>query len=200
MRQLQEVNLMDSELLMTAARSVAVYAVMLAVIRALGKRTIGNLAAFDLLVALMLGEVVDEIIYGDVSFSQGLMAIVPIAAVEYGNSWLSYVHHGIGKILEGKPTIVLRHGEFQRRGMRLERMNEFDVMSALRLHGIEDVREVKLAIVEPDGEVSVIEEDWALAAEKADVSRAEDEGRRRRLRGKDEPGPRQSTTSEYALG
>jgi uncharacterized membrane protein YcaP (DUF421 family) len=187
------------ELWMTAVRGVAVYAVMLVVIRCLGKRTVGNLSAFDLLVALMLGEVVDEIIYGDVSFSQGLVAIVPIAAVEYGNSWLSYLNHGLGKLLEGKPTILVKHGEFQRDGMRRERMNEYDIMSALRHHGIEDIRDVKLAIVEPDGQVSVIEEDWSAVAEKSDVNEDESKRRDRRLRGRDEPSANQSTTSHKAL-
>ena len=56
---------------------------MLVVVRALGKRTVGNFSAFDLLVALMLGEVVDEIIYGDVRFIQGTVAIVTLAAVAY---------------------------------------------------------------------------------------------------------------------
>jgi uncharacterized membrane protein YcaP (DUF421 family) len=50
-----------NELMLTAARAAAVYLFMLIVIRALGKRTAGNFSAFDLLVALMLGEVVDEI-------------------------------------------------------------------------------------------------------------------------------------------
>ena len=59
------------ELMMTALRALGVYVLMLVVIRALGKRTVGNFSAFDLLVALMLGEVVDEIIYGDVSIAQG---------------------------------------------------------------------------------------------------------------------------------
>jgi uncharacterized membrane protein YcaP (DUF421 family) len=54
------------ELMLTAARAAAVYVFMLIVIRALGKRTVGDFSAFGLLVALMLGEVVDEILYGDV--------------------------------------------------------------------------------------------------------------------------------------
>lgn len=59
------------ELLFTALRTVGVYLLILIVLRSLGKRAVGNFSAFDLLVALMLGEVVDEIIYGDVTFGQG---------------------------------------------------------------------------------------------------------------------------------
>src|SRR5687768_13434606 len=69
------------ELLLTAVRAVGVYALMLVVVRLLGKRTVGNFSAFDLLVALMLGEVVDEIIYGDVSIAQGAVAILAVAII-----------------------------------------------------------------------------------------------------------------------
>ena len=80
---------------------------MMVVIRTLGKRTVGNFAAFDLIVALMLGEVVDEIIYGDVSFLQGTVAILVIAAAQSANAWLSWWDHGWDKILEGTPTVVV---------------------------------------------------------------------------------------------
>src|SRR5688572_21270943 len=98
------------ELALTALRAVLVYTVMLVVIRALGKRTIGNFSAFDLLVALMLGEVVDEIIYGDVSMAQGMVAILALASVEYANSWLSYGSSTANRWLEGKPTALVVDG------------------------------------------------------------------------------------------
>ena len=79
---------------------------MLIVIRALGKRTVGNFSAFDLLVALMLGEMVDEIIYGDVRFLQGTVAIVAIGAVAYADSWLAFANKRMEALVEGKPTVV----------------------------------------------------------------------------------------------
>ena len=157
------------ELLTTALRALGVYVMMLFVIRILGKRTVGNFAAFDLLVALMLGEVADEIIYGDVSIAQGMVAIGVVAAAQYGNAWLSYWDHGFDAILEGKPTPVVRNGEMVVEGMRAERMNAKAVMHELRLQGVDDISEVKLAMVETDGVVSVIKEDWAETVRKADL-------------------------------
>lgn len=167
------------ELMLTAARAAAVYVLMLIVIRALGKRTVGNFSAFDLLVALMLGEVVDEIIYGDVLFSQGAVAIIVIAALAYADSWLAYFDHGMEAVLEGKPTIVVRDGRFDRAGMRSERMTEKDVMSHLRQAGISDLREVHLAIVEMDGAVSILKQT---------------------VGGQEEPPPSLPTDSPKALG
>lgn len=158
-----------NELAMTALRAAAVYALMLVVIRLLGKRTVGMFTAFDLLVALMLGEIVDEVIYGDVSFAQGGIAIGVIALAKYLTSLLSYWDHGFNKLLEGQPTEVIRHGELVQKGMRREHMNRHDVMTELRLAGIDDIREVKKATVETDGELSVIREEWAEPIQKADL-------------------------------
>lgn len=157
------------ELGLTAARGVLVYAVMLVIIRLLGKRTVGNFTAFDLLVALMLGEVVDEIIYGDVSIAQGLTAIIVVALAKYITAWLGYWDHGLNHILEGKPTEIVRNGELVREGMRAELMNEQEVLASLRLQGVADMREVKTAVMEVDGEVSVIKEEWAEPLTKSDV-------------------------------
>lgn len=157
------------ELGMTAARGVLIYAVMLIVIRVLGKRTVGNFTAFDLLVALMLGEIVDEVIYGDVTIAQGVVAIAVIALCKYLTAWLTYWNHGLSRVLEGTPTEIVRDGEFVRKGLRSEMMNELEVLAALRLNDVSDMREVKLAIMEVDGQVSVIREDWAEPLKKSDV-------------------------------
>lgn len=163
---------------MTAARGALVYVVMLIVIRVLGKRTIGNFTAFDLLVALMLGEVVDEIIYGDVSLAQGFTAIVVIALCKYLTTWLSFWNPTVNRILEGKPTEVVRHGEFVREGLRAEVMNEQEVFAALRLNDIADMREVKSAIMEVDGQLSVIREEWAEPLTKSGLRGSEEKTRR----------------------
>jgi uncharacterized membrane protein YcaP (DUF421 family) len=186
------------ELLLTAARAAAVYALMLIVVRLLGKRTVGNLSAFDLIVALMLGEVVDEIIYGDVRFISGTVAIVVLGAVAYLDSALCYWDRRIEGVLEGKPTIVVKRGEFERRGMRRERMNESDVLAVLREHGVRDLREVEYAVVEHDGSVSVVHYEWAQPASKADVDEELARRREEALKG-EEPPPDKRTDSAFAL-
>jgi uncharacterized membrane protein YcaP (DUF421 family) len=188
-----------NELLMTAARAVAVYVFMLVVIRALGKRTVGNFSAFDLLVALMLGEVVDEIIYGDVRFIQGTVAVVCIGALAYADSVLAFRSDRMERILGGTPTVVLRDGEFDRDGMRKERMNEKDLLGHLRGQGIHDMREVHLAVIENDGSLSVLKHPWAEPAQKADVLKEEKEQRARVIGSEDTPPPQKRTDSKKAL-
>ena len=184
---------------MTAARAAAVYMLMLVVVRALGRRTIGNFSAFDLIVALMLGEIVDEMIYGDVRFIQGTVVIVTIAVFAFADSLLSYWDHGMEAILEGKPSIIVKDGQFYREGMRRERMNEKDVLGALRVQGIRDMREVEYALVEHDGTVSAVAYDWAQPVIKADVDKKMAAARKQMLGDKDEPPPSKRTDSPRAL-
>jgi uncharacterized membrane protein YcaP (DUF421 family) len=185
------------ELLMTAARAAAVYALMLVVIRLSGKRTVGNFSAFDLLVALMLGEVVDEVIYGDVTFAQGAISILTVAVLQYANSWMSYWNHGMDKVLEGSPTVIVRNGRLERDGMRKERMNEQDVMAELRLRGVADMNEVRVAAVEHDGQVSVVREAWAEPLQKGDLPGKEGKTAAEREKGTN---PSRRTDSPEALG
>jgi uncharacterized membrane protein YcaP (DUF421 family) len=187
------------ELLFTAARAFAVYVLMLIVIRALGKRTVGNFAAFDLLVALMLGEVVDEIIYGDVGFAQGTVAILVIAGAQAANAWLTWWDHGWDKILEGTPTVVVRDGTLQEDGMLAERMNGKDIIAHLRGHGIRDLREVALGLVEDDGTLSVLKRPWAEPVTKADVDRKAAEQKRADTDGREEPVGAERTDDERWL-
>jgi uncharacterized membrane protein YcaP (DUF421 family) len=145
----------------------------------------------------MLGEVVDEIIYGDVRFIQGAVAVVAIGALAYADAWLSYA--GMDAILEGKPRVVIRDGEYDRTGMKAERMNERDVLGQLRAQGIHDMREVHLAVVENDGSVSVLKHPWAEPAQKADVLDDEDRARTREIGTRDTPPDEKRTDSEMAL-
>jgi uncharacterized membrane protein YcaP (DUF421 family) len=187
------------ELLLTAVRAFAIYVLMLVVVRGLGKRTIGNFAAFDLLVALMLGELVDEIIYADVGFLQGTVAIVAISAAQAGNAWLTWWGHGFDTLLEGSPTVIVREGKFEESGMRSERMNAKEVMGHLRAMGVQDLREVKLALVEDDGSVSVVRREWAEPATKADVDANAASQRAVDTAGRDEPGPADRTDAPQWL-
>ena len=154
---------------LTALRSVAVYVLMLVVIRLLGKRTVGNFSAFDLLVALMLGEVVDEVIFGDVTFAQGAVAVLVVAGLHYLNSWLSFRNPGLARFTEGQPTPIVLNGRLYPPGLNKERVSEAEALAALRLQGICHPEDVKLAQIETDGMISVIKEEWAEPLQKKDL-------------------------------
>jgi uncharacterized membrane protein YcaP (DUF421 family) len=147
----------------------------------------------------MLGEVVDEIIYGDVEFAQGAVAIGSIALIQYATSWLSFMNHTADKLLDGVPTIVVRDGALQQDGMRKERMNEQELMGLLREQEVEDLREIKLAVLEVGGALSVIKHRWAEPIQKADLGGPEKDARQKALGAHEEPPEAFDTCSAKAL-
>jgi uncharacterized membrane protein YcaP (DUF421 family) len=159
-----------NELLLTALRASFVYFFLLLVVRVLGKREIGNTSAFDLIVALILGEVVDEIIYGDVTILQGVIAIVVVAIWHLINSWASFKSEFIDRLTGAPPTVMVKSGQIQRKNLAKERLNEDELFSELRMMGVEDVKEVKQATLEPNGTISVLLEEWAKPVQRQDLS------------------------------
>lgn len=163
-------NIDWTELLYTALRATFVYIFLLTVVRLLGKREIGNTSAFDLIVALILGEVVDEIIYGDVTILQGVVAIVVVGIWHVVNSWASFKSEFIDKLTGAPPTVMVKNGQIQRKNLAKERLNEEELLSELRMMGVEDVKEVKQATLEPNGKISVLQEEWAKPVQRQDLS------------------------------
>jgi uncharacterized membrane protein YcaP (DUF421 family) len=157
------------DLLMTAGRVVLVYFFMLAVVRLLGKREVGNFTAFDLLAALMLGEVVDEIVFGDVTIIKGFTAVAVMAGLHYLNSWASYKSPLIDRITGAEPTVLIENGRIIPEALAGERMSKDELESQLRMQEVEDVSEIKKATLEPNGQLSVIKQEWAKELQKGDL-------------------------------
>jgi uncharacterized membrane protein YcaP (DUF421 family) len=157
------------ELAMTALRAMAIYVILLVIIRTLGKRTVGPFSAFDLIVALILGEVVDEPIFGDVPFVQGIVAIVVVAAMHFLNSYFSFKSPAFDRLTGGEPTILVKDGQMQRDGMAETRTNEEELWSMLREQQIEELAEVKRGTLEMNGKLSVIRADDRQTLEKRDL-------------------------------
>jgi uncharacterized membrane protein YcaP (DUF421 family) len=163
-----------NDLMLTAVRATIIYFFVLFVVRLLGKREIGNLGPFDLIVSLMIGEVVDEAIYGDVSLIQGFIAIGTVAIWHMVNSWAGFKSKTIDKLTEASPRVIVEDGKINRDALASERLSEEELFSQLRLKEIEDLAEVKRATLEPDGQISVIQQDWARPLQKGDLKRLKD--------------------------
>ena len=126
--------------------------------------------AFDLIVALILGEVVDEIIYGDVTMLPGVVAIGVTALWHLVNSWASFKSAFIDKLTGASPTVMVKNGQVQRKNLAKERLNEEELLSELRMMGVDDIKEVKQATLEPNGKISVLQEDWAKPVQRQDLT------------------------------
>lgn len=106
----------------------------------------------------------------------------------------------MNRLFEGLPTTIIEDGELQQDSLRKELIHEKEVMTALRLHGIDDMREVRLAALEVDGIVSVIKHHWAETVQKSDVDPQAKKERSRVIGKEDEPPEEKRTDSARALG
>lgn len=157
------------ELALTAGRAIVIYVFILFVVRLLGKRTIGNFTAFDLIVAFILSEVVDEPIYGDVPMVQALLVIAVIAALHYANSFLGFHFPWFEDLTAGKPKLVIRNGKMVKEAMASEHLSEQELDSLLREHQIQDLKDVERGTLETNGQLSILKTEPARELEKRDL-------------------------------
>lgn len=140
-------------------------------IRLSGKRTISEAASLDFILALILGDMIDDLIWAEVPASQFVIATGLLVSTHLGVSLLCRWNQACANWIEGTPSLVIQDGAFISSGGRRERMNEKDIAAALRQEGIEDWREVKRAFVEKSGELSIVKQPWTKTARKSDLKK-----------------------------
>jgi uncharacterized membrane protein YcaP (DUF421 family) len=155
-----------------AIRAIFVYLVLLGLIRLSGKRTVAEATAFSFVLALILGDMVDDALWGEVSAAQFVVASGTLALADVVVSWATGRSERLDKIVDGPPACILDEGRPHRRGMRGERMNEKGLACEIRHHGLEeeDWAEVEAAHVEVSGDVSVLRAAWARPAQRRDAA------------------------------
>jgi uncharacterized membrane protein YcaP (DUF421 family) len=151
---------LQNPLLDIVVRTAVIYLTLLVLIRVTGKRQVGQLTPFDLLLLLLLANAVQNAMVGpDTSVQGGLIAAGTLFVVNGVVAAISRRSIGAAKFVEGTPTLLIRHGEILRENLSGEGITEADLLRALREHGLEDPKIVRSAILEVDGSISVLRED-----------------------------------------
>ncbi len=139
-------------------RSVVVYLFLLVAFRLMGKRQLGQMTAFDLVVLLIISNVVQNAVIGaDNSLGGGLIGATAILLLNAGVAWLTFRYRRIERLVEHSPTVIVRHGRILRDSLRRERLSLPELRSALRQQGVMSLRDVRYVILEEDGKLSVIQ-------------------------------------------
>lgn len=145
-------------------RSAAIYLALLVVLRLFGKREVGQFTLFDLVLILLIANAVQPAMTGtDSSLTGGLIIIVTLIAVNRAVAILRGRVPAVNRLLEPRPTVLARDGAWIREALAREDVTVDDAEMALREHGIASVDEVKLAVLEADGSISVVPHDQAKA-------------------------------------
>lgn len=140
-----------------AVRTLVVYMFLVLGLRLAGKREIGQMTTFDLVVILVLANAVQNAMVGaDTSLAAGLVAAATLLAANHLMSWLRARFGAIGHWLDPVPTLIIEDGELLTENIRREFLGEDEIRMALREHGVEDPALVHKAYLESDGTISVI--------------------------------------------
>lgn len=144
-------------ILYTVTKFISIYFVALIIVRFMGKRALGQLSLFDLVIMAGIGDVI--IVVGmeqQVSFIKGVLIILVLGGLELFFSMLSYRFKFMAGILEGKPTLLIDDGVLLEKNMAKEHISHFDLRQELRQQGVAKISQVSKAVLEACGKISVI--------------------------------------------
>jgi uncharacterized membrane protein YcaP (DUF421 family) len=140
-----------------ALRTIVVYVAILAGLRLSGKREIGQITVFDLVVLLLLANAVQNAMVGPgTSLAGGLLAAAVLLALSAIVVRVRLRWPRLRRVLEGSPTLLVLHGQPLSEGLRREGLDEDALEAAMREHGIGRLTDVEMAVLEVDGTISVV--------------------------------------------
>lgn len=139
-------------------RASAIYFFLLLIFRLSGKRSIAQITTFDLILLLIISEATQQALLGqDFSLTNAFLVIVTLVGIDIGLSLLKQRSPRIEKILEDEPLIIVDEGRPLLDRMKKVRVDEEDVLIAARiLQGLERMDQIKYAVLERNGGISII--------------------------------------------
>lgn len=139
-------------------RASVVFFVLYLVVRIMGKRELGQMTAFELIVLVVFGDLVQQgVLHNDFSLTGAIIAICTLAFWALVLSWLSYSSRRLETMLDGEPRVIVQDGEIVKENLRRDRLTESEILSEMRLAGIGHLSDVAWAILEPQGKMSFIQ-------------------------------------------
>src|SRR4029079_4230620 len=138
-------------------RAIFVFGFILLLTRVIGKRELGSLQPFDLVLLIILGDALQQgLTQDDYSLTGAVLVVGTIAVLQVGVSWVSFRFPRVRPILEGEPVVIVQDGKVIERNLQRERLTVQEVTEAARKQQIAHLAEVRWAVLETSGEISFI--------------------------------------------
>ncbi len=142
--------------------TVTVYLFIVIAIRLFGKTEISQLSVTDLVFIMLISNAVQNAMVGpDNSLSGGLVAAAALFAVNYFFKLCLYRFPKFGHIVQGESVMLIYKGKINRKNMQKTRLSMDELLEAVREHGVSKISEVDLAVLEVDGNISVLSDDFS---------------------------------------
>lgn len=140
-------------------RGTCIYFFMFIIMRLWGKKHLGEMAAFDFILLLFISEAVqNSLVDDDKSLFGGMIVIVTFLFWNSLINKLTFRYRKLEQILDGEPRVLIKNGKVNPELMRKEKITEQELYEALRQEGVDELKKVKLATLETNGHLSVIEQ------------------------------------------
>lgn len=137
-------------------RGTVVYFVLFALLRFIGKKHVGELSPFDLVVLLIISETVDGSLIGDDhSLSGGLISAATLVVIVQIVGYITWRYRSAERLVDGVPKILVRHGRVNKDIMSSEQVTYGELIEALRREGHSSLLNVRAAVLETDGSITL---------------------------------------------
>ena len=138
-------------------RALVIYVFLHILLRLGGKQQIGELAPFDFVVLLLVGNAVENgMTGGDESVTAGMVLATVLIGIGFVASIITHRSRRAERFIDGDPALLVHNGRFNERIMKKERITRVEVLTALRHEGCFSLADVKFAIMETTGKISVL--------------------------------------------
>ncbi len=140
-----------------AAKTAVIYLFVIAGIRLLGTRTLGQMSIYDLVLIVVVANAVQiAMVGGDTSLGGGIVAAVTLLVLNRAFTLLMVQYPELRHWIAGEPVLIVREGQLLWGPMRKEGVTREHVLAAMREHGIGRLEDVQMAILEVDGTISTV--------------------------------------------
>ncbi len=154
-------DLFHNNYVQIALRCIAVYFFVLIAIRIFGKKELAQLSVIDLVFILLISNSVQNAMVGpDISLWGGLVAALSLFVINYLLKQVLYRSTKANELLQGKAVILVYKGQLNEQACKHAEISIDELLAAIREHGVEEIRHVDLAVLEVDGNISVISDDF----------------------------------------
>jgi uncharacterized membrane protein YcaP (DUF421 family) len=141
-------------------RTAIVYLFLVAALRISGKREVGQMSVLELIVILVISDAVQNSMIGDnLTLWGGIVAVVTLLTLDFALKALARRSKRLRRTLEGEPRLLVRDGRLLARAVQDEGIEVEEVRAAVRSHGLARIEDVRLAVLETDGSISVVPRD-----------------------------------------
>ena len=141
-------------------RASAIYFFLWIVSRAVGRRELAELSAFELMMLVIIGDLVQQgVTQNDMSVTGAMLAIGTIGCWTVIFSYIAFRFKRTKTIIDGFPVVAILDGKLVSTTLRMERVTEEDVLQAARGEGIDDIAKIRVGLIESDGKFSFIRYD-----------------------------------------